>query len=127
VRQVPQPDGSEIDEDSPFRKLMNDQVPRNTRQERLAWVSDVSKLTTAARDQAFGVPIAGPRFAGMKGHADLGCRALGGSVSGDGGMDIEGTRQRVPCVVEARHEAFVISCQEPRPSMTTNGIVKERI
>jgi hypothetical protein len=90
-------------------------------------VSDVSKLTTAARDQAFGVRIAEPRFARMKGQADLGCRALGESVSGDGGADVEGTGYRVPCVVEVRHEAFVVSAEGSRPSMTTNGIVEGRV
>jgi hypothetical protein len=106
---------------------MNDQVARNTRQERLARVSDISKLTTAGRDQAFGVRIAGPRFAAMKGHPGLGSRDVGGSVSGEGGVDVEGTCHRVPWVVKAGHEAVVIRCEGSRPSMTTDGIVKERV
>jgi hypothetical protein len=69
TRQVPQANSSEIGQEDLLRKLVNNPFPRSTRQERLAGVTDLSKLTAAARDQALGVGIAGRRFTGMKGDA----------------------------------------------------------
>jgi hypothetical protein len=65
TRQVPQANNSAIDQDDLFRKVMNDQFPDSTCQQYLAGVTDLSKVTATACDQALGVRIAGRRFTSM--------------------------------------------------------------
>jgi hypothetical protein len=104
---------------------MNAQVAHNTRQERLARVSDISKLTTAARDQAFGIRVTGRRFTGMEAYSRLEYGSVSGRVGYDRKLDVESKSQRIPCAVEACDKVFIMADVRSRSRMTTEGIVEE--
>jgi hypothetical protein len=87
---------------------MNAQVAHNTRQERLARVSDISKLTTSARDQTFGICVTGPRFTGMEAYSRLEYGSLCGRVCHDCTLHVESKSQRILCAVEACDKVFIM-------------------
>ena len=124
--QVPQANSAEIDQDDFFRKVMNGQFPNSTRQQYLAGVTDLSKVTATACDQALGVSIARRRFTGMKCETK-GPSTLSGSHSGDRSLDVESERERIRCTVETCQEAFVFALQGSRPSMTTEDSLEEGV
>ncbi|HEX7777629.1 MAG TPA: hypothetical protein VF424_00235, partial [Vicinamibacterales bacterium] len=118
TRQIPQANNSAIDQDDLFRKVMNDQFPNRTRQQYLAGVTDLSKVTATACDQALGVGIAGRCFTGMKCETK-GPSTLIGSHSCDCNLDVESERERIRGTVETCEEALVLAPERSRPSMLT--------
>jgi hypothetical protein len=106
---------------------MNAQVAHNTRQERLTRVSDISKLTTAACDQAFGVRVTGPRFTGMEAYSRLEYGSVSGRVGRDRKLNLESKSQCIPCAVEACDIVFVMADVRSRARMTMEDIVEERV
>ena len=119
--QVQQANSSEIDQDDILRKLMNDQFAHRTRQQRLASVTSVSKVTATARNQALGVGIARRRFTGVKCNVNRPPGTTSGSLSGDRILDVESEGERIPGTVETCDEAFVFAPRTRRsrsPSVT---------
>jgi hypothetical protein len=102
---------------------MNDQFPNSTRQQYLAGVTDLSKVTATACDQALGVSIVGRRFTGMKCEAK-GPSTLSGSHSRDRNLDVESERERIRCTGETCEEALVFVLAGSFPSMPTEEILE---
>jgi hypothetical protein len=123
TRQVPQANSSEIDQDDLFRKVLNDQFPNSTRQQYLPGVTDLSKVTATACDQALGVSIVGRRVTGMKCEAK-GPSTLSRSHSRDRNLDVESERERIRCTGETCEEALVFVLAGSLPSMPTEEILE---
>jgi hypothetical protein len=102
---------------------MNDQFPNSTRQQYLAGVTDPSKVTATACDQALGVSIVGRRFTGMK-CKTKGPSTVSGSHSCDRNLDVESERERIRCTRETCEEALVFILAGSRPSMPTQEILE---
>ena len=106
---------------------MNAQITHSTRQERLARVSDISKLSTAVCDQTFGIRVTGPRVTGMEAYSRLQYRFPIGRVGHDRKLDVESKSQRIPCAAKAGDKVFIMADVRSRSSMTMEEIVEERI
>jgi hypothetical protein len=127
TRQVSQANRSEIDQDDLFRKLMNDQFPNSTRQQYLSGVTDLSKVTATACDQALGVHIAGRRVTGMKCETKGPSDPLSNGHSIDRILDVESEGERIGCTVETCEKALVFALEGSRPSMATEEILEEGV
>jgi hypothetical protein len=97
---------------------MNGEFPNSTRQQYLAGVTDPSKVTAPAGDQALGVSIVGRRFTGVKCETK-GPSSLSRRHGGDRRLDVESERERIRCTGETSDEALVFVLDGSRPAMPT--------
>jgi hypothetical protein len=116
-----------INQDDLFRKSMHDQFPNSTRQQYLAGVTDVSKVSATACDQALGSRIAWWRLTRMKCETNGTSDTSSGSLSSDRNLEVESEGERIRCTVETCEEALVFTVGESPPSMTTEDILEESV